>query len=122
MPQEEILIKVDPGRFIQVLGNLISNASKFSPEQSKICLEASVTQVGVRIAVVDQGPGISPAEQERIFERFTQGDASSQRKQGGAGLGLAIAKELTEAMGGHLNVKSENQAGSCFYIDLTRVI
>ena len=122
VPQEKILIKVDPRRFLQVLSNLINNASKFSPVHSDICVEVAVTSTRVKIAVMDEGPGISQAEQERIFERFTQGDASPQRKQGGAGLGLAIAKELTEAMGGHLNVKSENQAGSCFYIDLTRVI
>ncbi|MDR9467227.1 sensor histidine kinase [Marinospirillum sp.] len=117
-PDKELLVKVDPQRFLQVLGNLLSNASKFSPEQSEIRLEVSSSNQEVKIAVIDQGPGIQPADQGRIFERFSQADASARREQGGAGLGLAIAKELTEAMGGHLRVESNGQTGSCFYIYL----
>jgi|GEM_PF-2133699 len=117
-PDKELLVKVDPQRFLQVLGNLLNNASKFSPEQSEIRLEVSSPNQEVRIAVIDQGPGIQPADQGRIFERFSQGDASARREQGGAGLGLAIARELTEAMGGQLKVESNGQTGSCFSIYL----
>lgn len=119
-PEKDLLVKADPQRFLQVLGNLLTNASKFSPQQSEIRLDVTSSTHEVRIAVIDQGPGIQLEDQGRIFERFSQGDASARREQGGAGLGLAIAKELTEAMGGQLKVESNGQTGSCFYIYLLR--
>lgn len=117
-PNQEVWVKIDPQRFLQVVGNLLSNASKFSPEQSKIHLAVSCTQNEVTITVTDLGPGIAKGEQEQIFERFAQSDATDQRKQGGAGLGLAIARELTLAMEGRLWVESSSQGGSCFFIQL----
>ncbi len=113
-------VEADPQRLQQVLTNLLTNASKFSPEGSLIKLQVDQESRGVALRVIDQGPGIPPQDQKRIFQRFTQGDASTHRVQSGAGLGLAIAYELTLAMGGSLQLDSELSRGSCFTVWLPK--
>ncbi|MEH6566795.1 MAG: ATP-binding protein [Halopseudomonas sp.] len=110
-------VRADPTRLRQVLDNLLSNAIKFSPPGGTVSLRVSPDQQGRRwrIAVEDQGAGIAPAFQTKVFERFTQADGSSQRKAGGTGLGLAISRALVERMGGEIGFTSA-ASGSCFYI------
>ncbi|MDQ3331742.1 MAG: response regulator, partial [Planctomycetota bacterium] len=109
----------DPVRLRQVLSNLISNAIKFT-ESGEVVVHAEPQRVGERDAefhfrVQDTGIGISPADQDRIFAPFAQVDATSTRNHGGAGLGLAICRELVEMMNGRLWVESQLGAGTTFH-------
>jgi signal transduction histidine kinase len=115
---EYTLVKVDARRLRQILINFLSNAAKFSHEGDEIIINASVHAETVRIEVVDHGTGIPEAFHEKIFEKFSQADASDNRLIGGTGLGLAIAKELIQQMNGHIGFSSTPGVGSCFYIEL----
>ena len=113
----------DPTRIRQILLNLVSNAIKFS-DQGTISIIVSTTPAkdGKRmltLQVRDEGIGIPGEMQERLFDRFTQGDASTSRKYGGSGLGLAISKQLADLMGGELGVSSTPGGGSTFWLRLT---
>jgi CheY-like chemotaxis protein len=105
----------DPVRIRQVLLNLAGNAVKFT-ESGGITLELTATDppVGVRFAVVDTGCGIPEAQRHRLFQAFSQLDASTTRKHGGTGLGLVISHGLVHGMGGTLEVDSTPGAGSTF--------
>jgi PAS domain S-box-containing protein len=108
-------IKVDAKRFIQVLSNFLSNAIKFSPAAATVVVQLSLNEEMVRIAVVDQGPGIPEKFRDRIFQRFSQADASDTRQTGGTGLGLAISKELVHGMNGLIGFESVERQGATFY-------
>lgn len=117
------LLETDGGKLQQILYNLLSNAIKFTPAGGQIRLEAELaTEDLVAISLMDNGPGISKEDQEHIFDKFTQVDPSATRKHGGAGLGLAIAKELAELLGGELAVTSELGQGSAFTLTVPRVL
>lgn len=90
----------DPARLRQVVVNLVDNALRHSPAGGRVAVLAARDASGLRIEVTDQGPGIAPAERERVFERFTRGATSD----GGTGLGLAIARWAVELHGGVIEV------------------
>lgn len=113
-----VQVAVDAQRLQQVLANLLSNAAKFSPEGSVVEVVVVEGQGMVRVAVRDQGPGIPEGFRERVFEKFSQADASDTRRRGGTGLGLAISRELIERMGGHIGFDSVEGQGACFHFDL----
>jgi signal transduction histidine kinase len=106
-------ISGDPNRLTQVLGNLASNAIKFTPPGGIIEISTQAANGQVGITVRDTGPGMSLEEQEQIFQPFFRG-AHGQRFPQGMGLGLSIARDLTEAHGGHLAVESTPGEGSRF--------
>jgi PAS domain S-box-containing protein len=109
----------DPGRLRQVLTNLLSNAVKFTPAGGRIRVRVEpVSGQGVRFEVADTGIGIPPEQQARVFDAFTQADASTTRKFGGTGLGLAISARLVTLMGGRLQLSSQPGQGSRFYFAL----
>jgi signal transduction histidine kinase/HAMP domain-containing protein len=109
--------KGDEQRISQVLMNLIGNAIKFT-EEGKIEVEATTSNETFLISVSDTGPGLSEADQQRIFDEFHQVDASSTRKKGGTGLGLSIAKRIVEMHGGRIWVESTLGEGSTFSFTL----
>lgn len=112
----------DPMRLQQVLINLCSNGVKFT-EQGHVALEVtssaiSPQQVRLRFVVQDTGIGLTPEQQGRLFESFSQADASVSRKYGGTGLGLTICRQLVNAMGGEISIHSEPGQGSLFSFEL----
>ncbi len=109
------LVNADPDRIAQVLHNLLSNALRYTPERGSIVLSAAMSDEGVSFAVRDSGPGISEEDINRIFDRFYRGDRARRRDDGGAGLGLAIARSLVERHGGRMWVESEVGEGTTFY-------
>ncbi|MCL5735175.1 MAG: GAF domain-containing protein [Actinobacteria bacterium] len=108
----------DPERVQQVLGNLLSNALKFSASPSSVTVSAHLVGEVIRFAVVDQGMGLRLEEYERIFEPFYRGDGAKTGRERGTGLGLAICKGIVEAHGGRIWVDSEVGKGSAFYFTL----
>ena len=110
--------KVDALRLQQVLANLLSNACKFSPAGASIEVSLERHEQHLRISVRDHGEGIPEAFQTRIFQKFSQANASSTRQKDGSGLGLAISKELIEQMGGRIDFHSTHGQGACFWLDL----
>jgi signal transduction histidine kinase len=117
LPEEEVTLSADRDRILQVLSNLLDNALRFSSPESKV-------EVGGRLAdrrqvvlwVSDQGPGISPEDQARLFDRFWQ--VKRRDRKGGAGLGLSIVKGLVEAHGGRVWVESREGKGATFFFSL----
>lgn len=111
-------VRGDLNRLRQILVNLATNAVKFT-DAGHIDIVADMTAAGqLRLAVCDTGIGIAEADQERLFERFTQLDPARTRSHGGIGLGLSICKRLVEAMGGTIGVDSRLGEGSRFWVDL----
>ena len=116
-------VEGDPGRIGQILLNLLSNAIKFT-EKGSIVLRAvaeatDVEPTPILFSVQDTGIGIVESTQNRLFQRFTQGDQTTARRYGGTGLGLSICKRLVEMMGGTIGVDSERGKGSTFWFRLS---
>ena len=107
----------DRYRLIQALGNLVSNAVKVTPAGGTVEITTEVTSRTVKFSVRDDGPGIAPEDQPHIFERYWRGAKMTYR---GHGLGLAIAKGVAEALGGHITVMSELGRGSTFSFSVPR--
>ena len=104
----------DEGRLLQVFDNLLNNAIKFSPAGGQVAVTIEDAGTALQVSVTDQGIGIPKDKQARIFERFYQVDGSAQRRFGGIGLGLAIAKRIVESHDGRIWVESEPEQGSSF--------
>lgn len=111
-------INVDAERMVQVLGNLMSNALRYTPAGKKIVLSAKEVGGEIQIQVADEGPGIAEEHLPYLFERSFRGDKARQQQTGETGLGLAIAKSLVEAQGGKIGVQSSPGKGSVFTIYL----
>lgn len=115
-------VRADQTRIRQVLLNLLSNAAKFT-EQGSITIEADLQRTPdnrqeIIIKVIDTGPGIAEKDMSKLFQPFSQVDASPTRKTGGTGLGLSISRRLVEMHGGQIGVQSEVGKGSTFYFTL----
>lgn len=116
---ETLVVRASTETVHHVLGNLLTNASKFSPTGSPIRVIGRRDGTVAHISVIDEGTGISPEDHERIFERFYRG--STTRHTRGTGIGLAIVQASVEAMGGTVSVQSEVGVGSTFIVTLPLV-
>jgi two-component system OmpR family sensor kinase/two-component system sensor histidine kinase BaeS len=111
-------IEADYDRLLQALGNLLTNALRYTPEKGGITLKAEANPESVRITVSDTGAGIPADDLPYIFDRFWRGDKSRARTEGSSGLGLAITKQLVLAHGGTITAESEVGKGTTFRIEL----
>ncbi len=121
LPHPEPVVEADSVRIAQVLENLLSNASKYTPPEGDISISVETQGDEVVIRVRDTGIGIDPGQLTNVFEIFTQIDATLDRAQGGLGIGLSLVKRLVELHGGTVAVTSEGLGhGSCFEVRLPR--
>jgi len=118
-PEDGIAVRADPLRVSQIVGNIVGNAIKFTPEQGRVTLRAAAAENHVAIHVTDTGPGIAANDLHHLFDNFWQAKRNDHR---GVGLGLAIAKGLVEAHGGEIWCESTLGRGSTFSFTLPRVI
>jgi len=117
----DLAAAIDRDRLVQVLTNLLSNAVKFSPRAGTVTLELARHEENARLSVRDQGQGIPPEFQARVFQRFAQADGADTRQKGGTGLGLSITKSLVEEHGGRIGFETVAGAGTTFIVDLPLV-
>ena len=110
-PDEDAVITADHQRTEQVVGNLVANAIRYTPEGGKVWIIVEKTSGNVALSVNDNGPGVSPEDLSRIFNRFWREEKSRSRASGGAGLGLAIARQLVEAQGGQISASNLSGGG-----------
>ena len=119
VPPEDLWVNADETRLAQVLQNLLSNATKFTPVGGVISLSARVEAGRLHVDVADNGEGISPLALESIFELFSQGDGLAASRQSGLGIGLSLARSLVEMHGGSITAKSPGTGrGSVFSFEL----
>lgn len=107
---------VDPDRAAQILGNLLDNALRHTPEDGMITVSVQPAPDAVQVTVADSGPGIPTEHLPYIFHRFYRADPARSRKQGGSGIGLAVVKQLTEAHGARVRVESSAGQGTVFHL------
>jgi PAS domain S-box-containing protein len=125
LPPQPCVVDVDPARFVQIVSNILHNASKFTPPGGRVSLRVEVEhgrlpgESWVAIRIADTGVGMATPLLGHIFELFTQGDTGSERAQGGLGIGLALARRLTEMHGGEILAHSDGPGlGSEFLVRL----
>jgi two-component system OmpR family sensor kinase len=112
-------VQADAVRLAQILTNLLSNALRHTPKGGRVVVRAAMAdQQAVRFSVADGGPGLTPDEMAHAFDRFWRADESRARDRGGAGLGLAITRQLVEAHGGRIWAESEPGRGATFYFEI----
>jgi signal transduction histidine kinase len=121
-PREQVSVLVDEDRIGQVLINYLTNALRYSPASETISVGLTIADTTARVFVRDRGPGLTPSQQERIWERFYQVEPSGNRgAEGGLGLGLYIVKIIVQQHGGRVGVESEPGQGSTFWFALPLV-
>lgn len=115
---ESVVMAIDPNRLRMAIENLVSNASKYTPDSGKIAVKVEKTDSGVVIQVIDGGVGIADSDISKVFVKFTRLDNPLSEKRGGTGLGLYLVKQIVELHGGEIKVNSKIGKGSQFTIEL----
>ncbi len=114
-------IQADPRRTVQVLINLLSNASKYGPDEAEIAISALLSDGWVRVMVADQGPGIPPEYHQDIFRRFVHPGLGNSNAQSGVSLGLSVVKAVIEAHSGQVGIDNRADDGAIFWFTLPRI-
>ena len=109
---EQTIVTLDSDKLLKIVSNLISNAIKYSPENSSVSITSSVEQGEIVITIADTGLGIPPNEQENIFKKYYQIDSTTTRRESGTGIGLAFVKELVQLMKGKIKLTSVLKQGT----------
>lgn len=117
-PEEDVLVRVDEKRLLQVMSNILSNAAKYSPSGEQVDIKIELLDAKVRISVHDHGKGIPKEFQGKIFNKFSQADSSDTRQKGGTGLGLNITQAIVLQHNGIIDFNSDEENGTTFYVDL----
>ena len=120
-PAEQLLVRADRGRFLQIAFNLIANAIKFSAVQSTVRVTVTATALAVAFEVHDTGPGVDEQNRDRLFTRFGRAHDHSMPAVVGTGLGLHVCKLLVEHMQGRIGFRPGHAGGSVFWFELPRV-
>jgi len=115
---EKLILSLDSARVEQILGNLLTNALRYTQSGGRIGLTLHREEHQVRLEVLDSGPGIPEESLPHIFERFYRADRSRSRSEGGSGLGLSIARQLAQAHGGALTAENAKDGGALFILTL----
>ncbi|MFD1258722.1 ATP-binding protein [Mucilaginibacter terrae] len=118
---KSIFVQLDQDKFEKISNNLISNAIKFTPSDGTVTVTASINTSNIEFDVANTGPGIHPNDLPYIFDRYYQGHHANQPLEGGTGIGLAIAREFAELMGGSLTISNTWGAGSTFKVSIPMV-
>lgn len=116
--EQAVVVNGDQAALRQAVINLVDNAIKYSPKNTRVRVEVGVSEDQAVLRVQDEGPGISAADQPRVFDRFFRADRQRSREMGGTGLGLSIVKLVAEAHGGTVDLESEPGRGCAFTIRL----
>jgi signal transduction histidine kinase/ActR/RegA family two-component response regulator len=123
MPEQAVFVLGDHKRLVQVFTNILANAAKYTPHGGEIRLAMEIRDERVRVTVTDNGIGMTPRLRERAFDLFAQAERTSERSQGGLGLGLALVKSLVAMHGGSVSAHSEGLGkGSRFTVTLPRLV
>jgi CheY-like chemotaxis protein len=112
------VVLADPDRLMQVITNLLSNGTKFSPPRELVRVTVQPLDRRWRVSVADKGSGIPEEFRERIFQKFAQADSSDTRAKGGTGLGLSIVREIMTRLGGAISFETSKGAGTTFHVDI----
>ena len=118
LPASIPVVQADPRRTVQVVVNLLSNASKYGPINAEIIIGVSVAHGWVRVTVSDEGPGIAAKRRADLFERFAASEGTSGDRQAGFGLGLSVVKAIVEGHNGQVGVDDRPGGGSVFWFTL----
>lgn len=115
---ESLQISGNPARLRQVFSNILNNAIKYSPDGGNITVNVECDDDVIRVAIEDEGIGVSEEDAKRLFEKFYRVQSEASRNIGGTGLGLAICKEIVESHGGTIYAKSESGKGTTMVVEL----
>jgi len=117
-PAPSVVVRADPGRVVQIVSNLVSNAVKHAPAGSEVTVAIEARLDRVRVQVRDEGPGVPSSFVPRLFDAFSQADSGDQRSASGAGLGLHIVRTLVLAHGGTVGYAPSGEVGAIFFFEL----
>ena len=112
------VVSLDPDRFGQVCSNLIENAMRYTPELGRVAVSVGCSDDSVRLTVADAGPGIDPEDIDRVFDRLFVAQHYRPIRPEGSGLGLTIVREIVDAMGGTIEVRSTPGSGTSFSVEI----